>query len=144
MSASSILASLTSEVANTLGNDWSELKYIYDVESNDFRSTKKGYGVGIETTNTVSGTNKAATYDMGVFVVLTDKFNNRAGDENQRTTLTTLLDAKELLDVEIFQKKLNNSSVLVVQSISMDAPEVVDDNTLSLRFNYIIKYRQEV
>lgn len=140
MSAANIITSLTTQVSTTLGANWSELKYVYDIERNEYRN-KNGYGVGVGSSNTVSGTNKASTYDLNCFVVLTETFNNRVNDSNQRVAIANLLTAKESIDTNVFQKKLNNASVLLVQEIGMDEPTVIDDSTLSLRFNYIIKYR---
>lgn len=141
MKASGILTSLNDQIASILGSDWQELKYIYDPEKNDLKTQKKGYGVAIGASDTVSGTNKAVTYDHSYSVLLTQSFGNRRNDENQRTAISTLLDAKEDLDKAIFQKKLNNSDVLVVQDIGMDEPELIADGVVLLRFNYIIKFR---
>lgn len=141
MSASGILASLSSQVSSTLGSGWQELKYVYDPENNDLKTQKQGFGVGIGGSDTVSGTNKSVTYDQEFFVILTDSFGNRRNDESQRDAISTLLTAKESLDVQIFQKKLNNSDVLLVQEIGMDEPEIIATGVVLLRFRYIIKFR---
>lgn len=143
MSISSVITSLTSQIATLLGNDWKELKYVYEVEKNDFRNQKNGYGVGFAGNATVPGTTKAVTKDNELFVVLTKQFGNRSSDVSERSAISALLDKKDILDKNIFEKKLNNSSVLVVQEISTEAPGPVADSVIALRFSYIIKTRTQ-
>lgn len=143
MSVSSVITSLTSQIGTLLGSDWKELKYIYEVEKNDFRSQKRAYGVGFAGNTTVPGTTKSVTKDNEIFVVLTAQHTNRSNDSSERAAISTLLDKKEILDKNIFEKKLNNSSVLVVQEISTEAPEQVADNVIALRFSYIVKTRTQ-
>lgn len=143
MSVSSVITSLTSQIATLLGNDWKELKYVYEVEKNDFRNQKNGYGVGFAGNTTVAGTTKAVTKDNELFVVLTKQFGNRASDSSERTAILELLDKKDILDKNIFEKKLNNSSVLVVQEIGTEAPESVADSVVALRFTYVVKTRTQ-
>lgn len=143
MSLSSVLTSLNSQVSTLLGADWQELKYVYEPEKNDYRSQRNGFGVAFTGNSTVPGTTKAVTYDSEVSILLTSQFSNRSSDSSQREAVSTLLDKKELLDKNIFQKKLNNSAVLLVSEIGTDAPEVVGDGVLLLRFTYIIKTRTQ-
>lgn len=143
MSVSSVITSLYSQISSLLGSDWKELKYVYEPEKNDFRSQKQAYGVAFDGSNTVEGTTKAVTYDSAISVLLATTFNNRGNDSSQRAAVGTLLDKKELLDKNIFQKKLNNSTVLLVQEISTEPPELIADNVILMRFNYIVKTRNQ-
>lgn len=143
MSVSSILTSLSSQVATTLGASWSELEYIYNLEDNTQSNNDYRYGVGASSGTSVSGTNKAITVDFRFFVVLTRNFINRSSDENQRTMLSAIYDQFETLDQNIFQKKLNNANILLVSELDYEEPEVVGDNTLAVRVNFTIKYRNQ-
>jgi len=143
LSLSSVLTSLNTQVSTILGSDWKELKYIYDPEKNDHRSQNNGFGVGFSGSATVPGTTKAVTYDSEIFVVLTSQFANRSSDSSQREAISTLLDKKELLDVSIFQKKLNNSAVLLVSEIGTEAPEIIGEGVVMMRFSYTIKTRNQ-
>lgn len=143
MSVSSILTSLKTEVSTILGADWSELKHVYNLEDNSFRVSDKNYGVGALSGSSVSGTTKAVTVDFDFFVVLVENFINRDGDANERAALSDIYDKLDDINDSIFQKKLNNANVLVVQDLSFDAPEKIDRGTIAVRVNFTIKYRQQ-
>lgn len=141
MSVSSILTSLENQVATVLGADYSELDYIYNLEDNNFKNNDKRYGIGSDTGSSVSGTNKAITKDFGFFVVLTRCFVNRSSDEKEREVLSEIYDQLELVDKAVFQKKLNDASVLLVSDIAYETPLKIDKGTIAVRVNFIIKYR---
>jgi hypothetical protein len=90
MSLSSIITSLNTQVSTILGNDWSELKYVYELEDNNYRNASSSYGVGVTSGNSVAGTVKAITLDFSFFVVLTKTFVNRQDDSNERTALSDI------------------------------------------------------
>jgi len=141
MSASSILTSLTSEVGTLLGASWSELDYIYDIEKNNFKSNKSRYGIGTRGASSTSGTNKAVTMDHIFFVTLTSNFTNRSSDAKERVALSELYDKIELISKVIFQKKLNNASVLLVSNLDYDEPSNPSTGTIALTVNVTVKYR---
>lgn len=143
MSVSSILTSLNTQVSTILGADWGELKHVYNLEDNSFRSSDKKYGVGALQGASVSGTTKAVTVDFGFFVVLVENFINRDSDANERAALSDIYDKLDSINENIFQKKLNNNNVLVVQDLSFDAPEKIDRGSIAVRVNFTIKYRQQ-
>ena len=143
MSVSSILTSLNSQVSTTLGPTWSELSYIYELESNKFISGKNKYGVGTGTGNSVAGTNRAITLDFNFFVILTKTFVNRSSDSSERVALSSIMDEFETINQNIFQKKLNNANVLLVSNVDYDDPLVVDKSTISVRVNFVVKYRNQ-
>lgn len=143
MSISSILTSLENQIATTLGAGWTELDYIYDLESNNTKNNEKRYGVGASTGSSVEGTNKAITVDFGFFVVLTKCFVNRSSDESQRTVISSIYDQFETINQNVFQKKLNNANILLVSALDYEEPLVVNDNTIAIRVNFNIKYRNQ-
>lgn len=142
-SAATIYTALLSQISTTLGATWSQLDYAYNLEKNSLRDQSKAYGVVIGSNNTVTGTTQAVTYDQSFGVILGMKYTNRKSESSQVSAISTLLQAKESLDIQIFQKKLNTSGVLVVQEIGMDEPIVDNDNIVYLRFNYIVKFRNQ-
>lgn len=143
MSVSSILTSLESEVSTVLGANWSELPYIYSIEDNSLRDGYKGYGVGALDGSSVDGTNKAVTLDFNFFIVLVRNFTNRSSDANERSVLSDIYDQFDSINETVFQKKLGNATILLVQDISYDAPERIDKGTIAVRVNYTIKYRKQ-
>ena len=143
MSISSILTSLESEVSTLLGADWSELEYIYDLNQNNSKTFNNRYGIGALNGSSVDGTTKSITIDFNFFVVLTKCFVNRSSDEKQRTLLSEIYDKFELINRNIFQKKLNNANILLVSALSYDDPEVVDSNGIAVKVNFTVKYRNQ-
>jgi len=143
MSVSSILNSLQLQIADTLGATWRELDYIYDLEANNSKNIDNRFGVGTLSGSSVSGVNKALTMDFNFFVVLTKSFVNRSSEENQRTNLSEIYDLFELINAEIFQKKLNNANILLVSDLEYNDPEVIDSNGISVKVNFTIKYRNQ-
>lgn len=143
MSVSSILTSLETQVASTLGASWSELEYIYNLEANTISNSDFRYGIGSTTGQSVSGVNKALTLDFGFFVVLTKNFVNRSSDEKQRAILSSMYDSFEDINKNVFQKKLSNANILLVSELSYSEPQVVNDATLALRVDFTIKYRNQ-
>ena len=143
MSVSSILTSLEAQVATVLGADWSELDYSYNLEANSNKSLEKKYGVGASSGSSVDGTTKALTVDFGFFVVLTRCFVNRSGDANQRVMLSDIYDQLDSINQTVFQKKLNNANILLVSDLSYDEPEVIDSQGISVKVNFVIKYRNQ-
>jgi len=143
MSVSSILTSLEAQVSSTLGSDWSELEYIYDLEANNSKNIEKRYGVGVDSGDSVPGTNKAITYDFNFFVVLTRCYVNKSSDEAERVVISDLHDKLESIDINVFQKKLGNARVLLVSDINHEAPEKLDKGGVALRVNFVVKFRKQ-
>ena len=143
MSVSSILTNLESQVSTTLGATWNELEYVYNLEDNTQANNDKRYGIGANSGSSVSGTTKAITLDFGFFVVLTRCFVNRSSDEKQRTILSEIYDEFETINQNVFQKKLGDANVLLVSDLEYDTPEIIGDNTISVRVNFTIKYRNQ-
>lgn len=143
MSISSILTSLENQVSTTLGSGWKELQYVYTLEDNNFKNNRSRYGVGAESGDSVTGTNKAITVDFQFFVVLVKSFVNRGGDAREREVLSEIYDEFETINQNVFQKKLNNANVLLVSDLSYESPERIDKGTLAVRVNFTIKYRNQ-
>lgn len=143
MSISSILTSLESKVSDVLGNQWSTLDYVYELEDNSFKTGHKRFGVGVSSGSSVAGTSKAVTYDFTFFVVLASNYVNKSSDENERSVLSDIYDQFNEIDKNVFQKKLNNASVLVVSELSYDSPERIDKNTISVRVDFTVKFRNQ-
>lgn len=143
MSVSSILTSLENQVSTTLGSSWSELDYIYNLEDNNFRNGGDRYGVGAFGGSNVTGTNKAITLDFDFFVVLVKNFVNRSDDSNERVALSAIYDEFESINQNVFQKKLNNANILLVQDITYDEPEKIDRGVIAVRVNFTCKYRNQ-
>ena len=141
-SPADILTSLDSQVSTTLGATWTELQYIYDLERNP-ADTDKRYGVGAGSGGSGPGVNKAVTMNFDFFVVLAKRFINSDDDVRQRAVLSEIYEEFETLDINIFQKKLNNANVLLVSDLNYEDPEIIGKQTMSVRVNFTIKYRNQ-
>lgn len=128
---------------NAIVATYSRLKYSYDIEKNSFRGSKKSYGIGSGAASSVSGTTKSITLDQSFFVVLTQNFGGRSDDKAERDALKSIYDDLETLYNDLFQSKLGlPSTVYLVSELSLDEPEKIADNVLSVKMNFIVKHRQ--
>jgi len=143
---SQILTALKTAVSTSLGSDYTELKYSYDLELNDLRDQKKGYGIGaLAAARTESGPMKSLNYAQGFFVVLTETFVNRSSDCKEREVLATLYDKFEALTEVIFLKKLSIPTVVrVVSDVSLDDPTNPSKGVVSLRGVFIIEHKKTI
>jgi hypothetical protein len=141
---SSILDAVDVRVKAVLPSAYNRLKYSYELEKNDKRTQAKGYGTGVGAGETVSGTNKSATIDQTFFVVITGEYANRNNDTAERTLLGNIYGDLELVYKDLFQSKAGlGSIILVVSGFSIEEPIILADGVLSVRMNFIIKYREQ-
>ena len=138
-----ILTALKSRIEAVVPSSWKELRYIYELEKNDFRTVEARFGAGVEAGNTVAGPARQITIDHTFFVVLARRAVGRKSDENERTAITDLYDKMELIQEEVFQQKLGIPGVVfLVSDISYDEPERIGDGIISLRGLFTIKHRK--
>lgn len=122
---------------------YSRLKYSYDLEKNDKRKSSNAYGIGAGAADEVTGTNRTVTFDQEFFVVLSNDFGGRSDDTAERTALKGLYDDLETLYVDFAESKLGiPSQVYVVNSVSIDEPEKIGQNVISIRMNFTVKHRK--
>ena len=128
-------------VALALGRN--KLKYSYSLEKNDTRGEANAYGYGVSDGSAVAGTLKSVTIDQTFFVVLTENFINRRGDSKEDIAIKTIYDDMEVIYQDFVTSKLGiNATVLLVSELSLDAPEKISDNTISVQASFIVKHRQ--
>lgn len=137
-----ILGAIETRVQAVLPNTYSRLRYTYDLEKNEFRDIEDGYAIGVASGETVTGINRAATFDQTFFVIITDRYINRGTDAKEREILKDIYDNLETVYKDIFQSKAGlGNIILVVQDIGFEEPEKLSDGTLSVRMNFTVKYR---
>jgi len=140
---SQILDGIDARIDNVLSSAWKRLSYSYELEKNDFRAARRGFGVGSDSGSTVEGTTNAVTMDQTFFVVLTASYSNRKSDSSEREALNEIYDNLELLYRDFFISKLNtNNLVLTVSAFNLDAPERPADNVISVQANFTVKHRK--
>lgn len=143
---------MTSKVTDILGAietrvnavlpSYTRLKYSYDVEKNDKRTSDNAYGVGAGSATSVTGPLKTVTMDQTFFVVLSKDFGGRNNDTAERTALKALYDDIELLYADFYQSKLGlNATVFLVSELALDEPVKMGQNVISVRMNFLVKHR---
>lgn len=145
MKFSSIVESLRTEVATILGTDWNRLAYVYDVNKNDTKTIQKGYGVrslaAIEIDDLIG---KNVSVEHSIEIILTNDYvSSGANDDNVEDEIVTLQDSAQLIYESIVYKKWN-SNIILVSDLSIEEPELLEDNGLALRFSVTIRYRVQL
>ena len=120
-----------------------KLKYSYDLEKNDKRAETNAYGSGVGSGSSVPGTLKAVTMDQEFFVVLTENYSNRSNDNKETVGIKSIYDDLEVIYQDFVSSKLGiNSTVLLVSEVSLDEPEKISENSISVKMRFIVKHRQ--
>ena len=137
-----ILNSIESRV-NAVLPSYKRLKYSYDVEKNNKRASDDAYGIGAGAGSSVEGTFRTITMDQEFFVILTKDFGGRSDDNAERTALKAIYDDMETLYRDLFQSKIGIPSVVyLVSELSLDEPEKIADNVISVRMSFNVKHRK--
>ena len=127
--------------ALTLGR--TKLKYSYDLEKNSKRDTDNAYGYGAGAGDETAGTLKAVTMDQEFFVVLSENYANRSSDDDEIASLKAVYDDLEVIYQDFSVSKLGiASTVLLVSEVSLDEPEKISENTISVKLRFIVRHRQ--
>lgn len=139
-----IVNAFKSNVATNLGATYSELKYVFDVSQNNFKTNKKGYGVVPSSGETFSGVMTHYTMRQSFQVILTDDYVNKLGDSGQQTSLMSMYSKMDDIFVDVLNQKLGlGSTILLVESMTLEEPEFLDDNNvIVLRSNFTVQYRK--
>lgn len=144
-----LVGDITNEIRDQVGTLLPNRKlsaYIWSLESNTTKGNKEVYSVRMGAGNSVSGTNKTITLDQDFEVILSSEFKNKAdNDAALDGVIYALYQDAQTVMVELYQRKLNLSRVLVVQSLELGEPSIDNDINIvniSLRFN--VKYRTEI
>ena len=137
---------IETRVAGVLGVTYSELAHILEVEKNSFKRNAKRYGVlGLSISqNEGAGVMGKYTVDQVWTIKQTDSFaNKQITDTNQISAIDVLM--QNTLDI---YKDLCNSQAgspaLVTQlnNLSVEDPEVIDDNIVVVTMSFLITYRK--
>lgn len=143
MSAQTDILNAIESRVNTVLSSYKRLKYSYDVEKNNKRASDDAYGIGAGAGSSVEGTFRTITMDQEFFVILTKDFGGRSDDNAERTALKAIYDDMENLYRDLFQSKIGIPSVVyLVSELSLDEPEKIADNVISVRMSFTVKHRK--
>jgi len=143
MSAQTDILNAIESRVNAVLSSYKRLKYSYDVEKNNKRASDDAYGIGAGAGSSVEGTFRTITMDQEFFVILTKDFGGRSDDNAERTALKAIYDDMETLYRDLFQSKIGIPSVVyLVSELSLDEPEKIADNVISVRMSFTVKHRK--
>lgn len=145
MSAQTDILNAIESRVNAVLPSYKRLKYSYDLEKNNKRASDDAYGIGAGAGSSVEGTFRTITMDQEFFVILTKDFGGRNDDNAERTALKAIYDDMETLYRDLFQSKLGIPAVVyLVSELSLDEPEKIADNVMSVRMNFTVKHRKTI
>jgi len=145
MSAQTDILNAIESRINAVLPSYKRLKYSYDLEKNNKRASDDAYGIGAGASSSVEGTFRTITMDQEFFVILTKDFGGRNDDNAERTALKAIYDDMETLYRDLFQSKLGIPAVVyLVSELSLDEPEKIADNVISIRMNFTVKHRKTI
>jgi len=143
MSAQTEILNAIESRVNAVLPSYKRLKYSYDLEKNNKRASDDAYGIGAGAGSSVEGTFRTITMDQEFFVILTKDFGGRSDDNAERTALKAIYDDMETLYRDLFQSKIGIPSVVyLVSELSLDEPEKIADNVISVRMSFTVKHRK--
>lgn len=129
--------------SSTLGVEYKELRFVFDVAKNDIRSAEKAYGVRPLSAVTAESVTRFYTLDHEFELVLTDTIGRSDDDTQRQDAINIMYDKADEIFKAMIHTKINLASfVLNVTSPSMSEPEIINDNKfVILRMQYNVKYR---
>ncbi len=139
-----ILNAIDSRLGLLLPNH-KRLKYSYELEKNNLRNGANAWGAGIGAGDPDdSGVIKSITLNQSFFVVVTEKFTNRSDDSALIESMKTVYDNLEMVFLDFTSSKIGIPSIiLIVEQPTLDEPDKVGENTISVKANFIIKHRKK-
>jgi len=141
-----IIAGMKSTISTTLGSTYSELRYIYDMEKNDSRTSKLSFGVKPLAADPAESLLRSFTLDQGFEILLADTVPRTHDDVQREEALVVIYDKAD----DIFKAMVNTKIgipgiVLNINGPSLSEPEIFESNTIILvRMGVIVKYRSQL
>ena len=124
---------------------YTRLAYSYDLEKNHSRNSDASYAVGVGSAESAEGVLKSVTLNQNFFVVLSATTHNRRYDAKEIEALKTIYDDIETIYKEFVLSRMGLLSiVMVVDSLSLDEPEKIAQNVISVKANFNIMHRKSV
>jgi len=140
-----IYDSITAITQTVLGVEYKPLRRVFNPTLNDLRSSEKAFGVLHGAASSSDGVMRFYTLDHSFQVLLSRRFVDRQDDVAIQETINNLYDHADGLLVEMFLKKLNLTSiVMIVDRPSISEPEILDNQAVLLRVGFNVKYRNQI
>lgn len=126
---------------------FSKLRYVYNIERNDYKGNQDRYAVTPGDAPFSSGIVNNYTVDQSFIVSLTTGYRNSAKDDLDLQASVDSLYSE--MDEVIKDLHLNKAGlpgiVLSINLDSIDAPEILEEHkVVVLRADFVVKYRNSV
>lgn len=120
-------------------------KFAWDFERNNDRNNDNIYAVRPQSASNVRGTNQTITLNHDYDIYLSSRYKSKGdNDIDLDEVIMSLYEQHEKLEKMLFRRKLNIQRVLVVESVTLTAPQIdYDNHTVSIVATYTIKYRND-
>lgn len=143
---SQIITQTLSVISTELGSTYQQLRYVYDLDKNDYRGRYLAYGVRPLDAVSAESIVRNYTLDQGFEVILTDTIARTDSDSQITTSLGTMYNKADEIFKALVNTKINLASfVLNVFDPSLNEPEYFDDQKyVVLRMQYKVKYRSQL
>lgn len=133
---------IDAQITTTL-SDYRKLDYVYEPLNNE-RLFKKAYGITVGASNTIPGTNRAATLEGSFNVLFMNSYESKknAGDESARTQVFNLHSDIETLYKILYRRPFATVSGHALQVSGLDITEpLIENNSVSVTLTLTIQYR---
>lgn len=144
---SDVRAAILAQMATTLGADYQKLPYVLDLERNDVRRARLGYGCrALSSSPSEAQLNRSFTLDQGFEMILANTFAADVNDDQKQSAMDAMFDKADDIMKAIVNSKLGLApTVLFVGVPSYGEPELLRGAKLvSLRVQFIVKYRTQL
>lgn len=129
-------------ISNVLTSEFAELKYLKEVERNDFYSNTKQFGIRPLTLDMTKDVIGQDTNDLQFEIKLTTDFDNRDGDDYERVAELYLMEKMEAIRRQLRATKFGNfNNIRVLKEFSVQEAEKIQDRIILLRAVATVSYK---
>lgn len=135
---------IVAQLTASLGSAPIRLKFIYEVEKNDARVLRNGYGIrALGAIPSAASITQAITLDQDFEVILTDTVPNSSNDDQREDVVDKLFSSGEDISAEFINTRINIPlTVLKVSQPTFQLPEFLDGKkALVFRMLVTVTYR---
>ena len=145
ISPKDIKAAIQSCLSNSLGTDWTVIKYVGDLEQNisKIAGSSKTYGVRALGGTQIDRTLKFLTIEQNYEIILVrNKLNTQIGDSDIECLVQENQEQVICCYKDIASSRLGISYVIMIDDLVFSDPEFIEDGkTVVQRANFIVTYR---
>jgi hypothetical protein len=141
-----IISGVKTVAADQLGATYQEIPFVFEVEKNNVRTARLGYGVRPLEANFTTSVNKTYALDHRFELVLSDTIARTDSNVQHLAAINTMYDKADEIFKDLVQTKVGLPTlVLNVFDPSLSEPELLDENKIViLRMQFTVKYRSSL